>query len=54
MSLLLEESWKGKKCSIQFRYDVRREIREESSVYLCLCYIKDDGDCKIGVYQVHR
>jgi hypothetical protein len=32
MSLLLEESWRGIKCSIQFRYDVRRERREESFV----------------------
>jgi hypothetical protein len=32
MSLLLEESWRGIKCSIQFRYDVRRERREKSFV----------------------
>jgi hypothetical protein len=28
MSLLLEESWRGEKCSIQFRDDVRKERRE--------------------------
>jgi hypothetical protein len=32
MSQLLEESWRGKKCSIQFRDGVRRGRREESSV----------------------
>jgi hypothetical protein len=38
MSLLLEESWRGKKCNIQFRDDVKRERREEV-LFVSVCVI---------------